>query len=101
MSRYDKNELHNARQRITDLFDAEDADGLPVPSGSASGTPAEADLSALVAKAQAKLYEAGDEDRAELIDMVEIIRDCKERGDVAGLEEASRHLGDLLFYLET
>jgi molecular chaperone DnaK len=101
MSRYDKNELHNARQRITDLFDAEDADGLPVPSGSASGTPAEADLSALVAKAQAKLDEAGDEDRAELIDMVEIIRDCKERGDVAGLEEASRQLGDLLFYLET
>jgi len=101
MSRYDKNELHNARQRITDLFDAEDADGLPVPSGGASGTPAEADLSALVAKAQAKLDEAGDEDRAELIDMVEIIRDCKERGDVAGLEEASRQLGDLLFYLET
>ena len=98
MSRYDKNELHNARQRITDLFDAEDADGLPVPSGGASG---EADHSALVAKAQAKLDEAGDEDRAELIDMVEIIRNCKERGDVAGLEEASRQLGDLLFYLET
>jgi molecular chaperone DnaK len=101
MSRYDKNKLDDARQRITDLFDAEDADGLPLPSGGTTGTPAETDLAALVAKAQAKLDEAGDEDRAELIDMVEIIRDCKERGDVAGLEEASRQLGDLLFYLET
>jgi molecular chaperone DnaK len=101
MSRYDKNELDNACQRITDLFDAEDADGLPLPSGGTTGTPAEADLAALVAKAQAKLDEAGDEDRAELIDMVEIIKDCKERGDVAGLGEASRQLGDLLFYLET
>jgi molecular chaperone DnaK (HSP70) len=101
MSRFDKNELDNARRRITDLFDVEDADGPLVPSGGATGTPPEADLSALVAKAQAKLDEAGDEDRAELIDMVEIIRDCKVRGDVAGLEEASRQLGDLLFYLET
>ena len=101
MSRYEKNELDDARQRITGLFDAEDADGLPLPSGGTTGTPAETDLAALVAKAQAKLDEARDEDRAELIDIVEIIRDCKERGDVAGLEEASRQLGDLLFYLET
>jgi molecular chaperone DnaK (HSP70) len=100
MSRYDKSELDDARQRISDLFDAEDADGLPLPSGP-TGMPAGIDLTALVAKAQAKLDEAGDEDRAELIDIMEIIRDCKERGDVVGLEEASRQLGDLLFYLET
>jgi len=101
MSRYDKNKLDDARQRITDLFDDEDADGVPLPSGGTNGTPADAGLAALVAKAQAKLDDAGDEDRAELIDIVEIIKDCKERGDVAGLEEASRQLGDLLFYLET
>ena len=101
MSRYDENKLDDARQRISDLFDAEDADGVTLPSGGTTGTPAETGLAALVAKAQAKLDEAGDEDRAELIDIVEIIRDCKERGDVAGLEEASRQLGDLLFYLET
>ena len=101
MSRYNKNELDDARQRITDLFDAEGADGLPLPSGGSTGTSAEADLAALVAKAQAKLDEVGDEDRAELIDIVEVIRDCKERGDGASLEEASRQLGELLFYLET
>jgi molecular chaperone DnaK len=101
MSRYDKNKLDDARQRITDLFDDGDADGVPLPSDGTTGTPADAGLAALVAKAQAKLGEAGDEDRAELIDIVAIIEDCKERGDATGLEEASRQLGDLLFYLET
>ena len=101
MSRYDKNKLDDARQRITDLFDDEDANGAPPPSDGTTGTPADAGLAALLAKAQAKLGEAGDEDRAELIDIVAIIEDCKERGDATRLEEASRQLGDLLFYLET
>jgi molecular chaperone DnaK len=101
MSRYDKNKLDDARQRINDLFDAEEAGRLPRPSDGTAGMPAKTDLAGLVAKAQAKLDEAGDEDRAELIDIMEIIRDCKERGDVARLEEASRQLGDLLYYLET
>ena len=101
MSRYDKSKLDDARQRISDLFDAEDADRVTPPSGGTTGTPADAGLAALVAKAQAKLGEAGDEDRAELTDIVAIIEDCKERGDIAGLEAASRQLGDLLFYLET
>jgi molecular chaperone DnaK (HSP70) len=101
MSRYDKAKLDDARRRITDLFDDEDADGVPLPSDGATGTPADAGLAALVAKAQAKLGEAGDEDRAELIDIVAMIEACKKRGDAAGLEEASKQLGDLLFYLET
>jgi molecular chaperone DnaK len=101
MSRYDKNKLDDARQRIADLFDDQDGDGVPLPSDGTTGTPAGAGLAALVAKAQAKLGEAGDEDRAELIDIVATIEDCKKRGDATGLEEASRQLGDLLFYLET
>jgi molecular chaperone DnaK len=101
MSRYDKDKLDDARQRISDLFDVEDADTDALPSGGTTGAPAETALAALVAKAQAKLDAAGDEDRAELIDMVEVIQNCKERGDVAGLQEASKQLGDLLFYLET
>jgi hypothetical protein len=33
--------------------------------------------------------------------LVEIIRDCQERSDLAGLEVARKQLTDLLFYLET
>ena len=101
ISRYDKNKLEDARQRITDLFGDKDANGVPRPSDDTTGMPADAGLAALVAKAQAKLGEAGDEDRAELSNIVATIEDCKERGDASGLKEASRQLGDLLFYLET
>ena len=100
MSRFDKDELDDARQRIADLFDAEDADQLLGSSGGTTEVPTDASLAALVAKAHAKLDDAVDEDRAELIDLVEIIGDCQKRGDVAGLEVARKQLSDLLFYLE-
>jgi molecular chaperone DnaK len=101
MSRYDKDEMDNARQRIANLFDGPDTDDLPTRPGSATAAVADAAVAALVAKAQVKLDAVGDEDRAELTDLVEIIRDCAERGDVAGLEEARQQLTDLLFYLDT
>ena len=99
ITRYDKDKLDDARQRITELFDDDDADALA--SDGSNGTPADSGLAALLAKAQAKLGEAGDEDRAELADIMAVIADCKERADAPGLEQASRQLGDLLFYLET
>jgi len=101
MSRYDKDELHDARQRITDLFGSEDADQMPGSSSGTTGAPTDGPVATLVAKAQAKLDEAVDEDRAELIDLVEIIRDCQRRSDLAGLDVARKQLTDLLFYLET
>jgi molecular chaperone DnaK len=101
MSRYEKDELDTARQRIANLFEAADAEELPLPSRGATGTPVEAAVATLVAKARAKLDDVGDEDRAELIDMVETIKNCQEHGDVAGLDKASKQLNDLMFYLET
>ena len=101
MPRYDKGELDEARARIAELFDEEEVEGKPAPSVTVTSAPAEPTHAALIAKAQAKLGEAGDEDRAELTDLIEIMADCQERGDVAGLAAASKQLGDLLFYLET
>jgi hypothetical protein len=63
MSRYEKDELDTARQRIADLFEAADAEELPLPSRGATGTPVEAAVATLVAKARAKLDVVGDEDR--------------------------------------
>jgi hypothetical protein len=55
----------------------------------------------LLAKASGKLDEAGAEDRAEIIDLIEMLRDARSSGDGAALEDARRQLQDLLFYLET
>ena len=100
-SRYDKDELRDARHRIAELFDAEkDAEDSPSPPDHAAGTAGDADVIELIAKAQAKLDTALDEDRAELKALVEMIKDCEERGDATGRNEASAQIRDLLFYLE-
>jgi molecular chaperone DnaK (HSP70) len=99
-SRYDRDGLDDARQRIAGMFEnqeAEEDDAVLSPAAA----PPDPGLAALIAKAEVRLQEAGDEDRAELVDIVATIRDCELRGDAAGLRQASSDLGDLLFYLET
>jgi molecular chaperone DnaK len=93
MSRYDRAQLEEARQRIGGLFGKpEEAEGGDVATGPDD---------ALVAKAQAKLEEAGEEDRTEIINLIEAIRDAAGNGDAAALASARSQLQDLLFYLET
>jgi molecular chaperone DnaK len=93
MSRYDRAQLEEARQRIGGLFGKpEEAEGSDVATGPDD---------ALVAKAQAKLEEAGEEDRTEIINLIEAIRDAADNGDAAALASARSQLQDLLFYLET
>jgi molecular chaperone DnaK (HSP70) len=96
MSRLDDNELGTARERINQLFGDGDEAVAP-PDGAASNN---AGLDALLAKARAKLDTASEEDRDEIVDLIEAINDCRDNGG-AGLAEAVRLLGDLLFYLET
>jgi molecular chaperone DnaK (HSP70) len=97
MPRYEKNELDAARERIGALF-GDDGDDVVLQAQPAASDAA---LEALLAKARAKLDVAGEEDRTELIDLIEAIGDCQENGNAAGLAEASNQLSDLLFYLET
>jgi molecular chaperone DnaK len=96
MSRLDDNELDTARERINQLF-GDDDEAVAPPDGAASN---DAELDALLAKARAKLDTASEEDRDEIVDLIEAIDDCRDNGG-AGLAEAVRLLGDLLFYLET
>ena len=94
MSRYDQAQLDEARERIGSLFEGrEEGTEAQAAAGSA--------LDALLAKAGTKLDGAGEEDRTELIDLIEAIRDARSSGDGAALEEGRRQLQDLLFYLET
>ena len=95
MSRYGQQELDEARERIGALF-GDQGTGAPVAEGAT-----DAAIDALLAKASAKLDEAGEEDRGEIIDLIETIRDARSSGDSAALEDARGQLNDLLFYLET
>jgi molecular chaperone DnaK len=94
MSRYDQAQLDEARERIGSLFDGRE-DGAEAQAAAGSA------LDALLSKASAKLDGAGAEDRAEIIDLIETIRDARSSGDDTALEEGRQQLQDLLFYLET
>ena len=95
-SRYDREQLNEARQRIGALFgDQEQAASV------GSGAATDSAVDALLARASAKLDETGEEDRTEIIDLIEAIRDARSSGDSAALEDVRSQLQDLLFYLET
>jgi molecular chaperone DnaK len=91
MSRYDQGQMDAARERIGALFEA------PAEAATAS----DAALDALLTKASAKLDDVAEEDRSEIIDLIEAIRDARTEGDAAAMEAARSQLQDLLFYLET
>ena len=93
MSRYDQGQLDEARERIGALFDN------PTPAASVAASDSE--LDALLAKASGKLDEVGEEDRSEIIDLIETIRDARSGDDPAAAEGARSQLQDLLFYLDT
>jgi molecular chaperone DnaK (HSP70) len=95
-SRYDREQLDEARQRIGALFgDQEQAASV------GGGAATDSAVDALLARASAKLDESGEEDRTEIIDLIESIRDARRSGDSSALEDARNQLQDLLFYLET
>jgi len=95
-SRYDREQLDEARQRIGALFgDQEQAASV------GSGAATDSAVDALLARASAKLDETGEEDSTEIIDLIEAIRDARSSGDSAVLEDVRSQLQDLLFYLET
>ena len=90
-------ELQEARERIGSLFGQDT--GVPAAEGETG--PAEAAIAELLGKARTRLDTAGEEDRTEMIDLIEAIQDAQAAGDAAALEQARTQLTDLLFYLET
>ncbi len=92
-SRFDQAQLNEARARIGAMFEEREEIADAPATGSA--------VEALLAKASTKLDSAGAEDRAELIDLIESIRDASLNGDSAAMEAGRQQLQDLLFFLET
>jgi molecular chaperone DnaK len=96
VTRYEAAELQQAKERIGSLFGETGAEtALEGDAG------VDAVIAALLEKARAKLDVVGDEDRRELIDLMEAVRDTQAADDAAALDQARGQLADLLFYLET
>jgi molecular chaperone DnaK len=102
IARFQEEEMERAKARVNALF------------GPSTGTVVEAEVSvetghhhaevkarALVEKAQKLLEKAGDEDKEDMIDLIEQINDALAAKDYTAVDAAMETLADILYYLET
>jgi molecular chaperone DnaK (HSP70) len=97
-ARFEKHELDAARERIAALIDVEPQ---PAASGESSERREATQARALVEKAERLLEGANADDREDLVDRIESVRDALSNGDPGPLERAVAELTDLIYYLES
>ncbi|EXJ15731.1 Hsp70 family protein [Imhoffiella purpurea] len=93
-SRFENEELEAARERLSTLIEGE---AQHVTEGDREGVQARA----LIEKAERLMEEANAEDREDLVDMIEAVKDALESGNEAAIEDAVNALTDLVYYLES
>jgi len=98
-ARFESEELDAARQRLSALIEGE-AERVDEPA--ASGERREiVQARALLEKGERLLESASAEDKEDLVDLIESVRDALAAEDMAGLQRAVASLSDLIYYLET
>jgi molecular chaperone DnaK len=99
LSRFQEGELNTARARVDALFADE---GKPAgTAGSTTDHQLTAQARALVEKAERLLDSATEDDREEMINLIESIKDALGNSDFPALSEPMAALSDILFYLES
>ena len=105
LRRYEKEEVEAARARIGALFNEEEVEEAEIleaeESEAAQVQHAQVQARALVEKAERMLEEATPEDREDMVNLIETIRDALAAGDSAMLKAAVDELSDILYYLES
>ncbi|MEA3641162.1 MAG: Hsp70 family protein [Lamprobacter sp.] len=99
-ARFESEQLDAAKQRLATLIDgdAEVEEGADADTEQHRG---QVRAKALLDKAERLLQSASDEDKEDLIDLIEAVRDTLEAGDQDGLKRSTDALADLIYYLET
>ncbi|BCU06206.1 Hsp70 family protein [Allochromatium tepidum] len=93
-ARFEGAEFNAARERLSSLIEGEFGG---VSEKAREGVQARA----LIEKAERLMETANAEDREDLVDLVEGVRDALANGDEAALDEAMTSLTDLVYYLES
>jgi len=97
LSRFELETLDSARRRVNKLFGQIDQ-----ASDVHTESPTEVvEACKLVAKAEALFDKSSDEDKEDMIDLIEDIQTCIEENDSDRLKEAATKLADIIYYLES
>lgn len=100
LARFAEGELQTARERVNALFARTEADVAAKPAGATDHQIA-VQARALVEKAERLLDKASDDDREDLINLIEQIKDALAGENFATLSKPMGELSDILFYLES
>lgn len=92
ISRFENEEMAEATDRVQNLFGEPDTQD----DKRRENTRAQA----LIEKAQRLMEKASDDDREDMVDLIETINDALQADDDESLEEAIDQLSDVIFYLE-
>jgi molecular chaperone DnaK (HSP70) len=107
-ARFEEQELDAARRRLSALIDGE-AERMPDESAAAPGTADQqtterreiVQARAMIEKAERLMGTANAEDKDDLVDLTEAVRDALASNDIPALERALAELSDLVYYLES
>ena len=98
IAQFEAEELDAARERVSELFESE----RKAVQGKEKAQQRElTQAQALLDKAEAHLDGASAEDREDLVDLIEAIKDAIKIGDTGALQRSTEELTDLIYYLET
>lgn len=99
VSRLDNDEIDRAKMKIDAIFSAEGEEIGSIPNEDA-GDELLSRAGELIIKAKASLPTIAEEDREEVVNLIEDIKDSMEKKDYGLIEEYMEELSDLFFYLE-
>ncbi len=98
MAQFEGQQMEEAKTRIGQLFEGEmDAEEESGKIRQREQTQARA----LIEKAERLMESAGEEDREDLVDMVEQLNDAQTKGSDREIQSAIEQLANLIFYLES
>ncbi len=103
LAQFEDSTLDAAKQRINALFGQMDASVIehePVAEVTESAPEIKA-AQELIAKAEALFDKVSNEDKEDMIDLIETLTSCIEAQDVSGLDAPVAELNDIIYYLES
>ncbi|MDJ0893262.1 MAG: Hsp70 family protein [Gammaproteobacteria bacterium] len=93
-ARFEQEELYAARERLSALIEGGSGELVPERRETVQAR-------ALIEKAERLMGTANEEDREDLVDLVESVQDALAQGDGEALETAVDELSDLVYYVES
>jgi molecular chaperone DnaK (HSP70) len=100
IERFKDGSMESARARISGLFGDEEDPEKAAEESEAEAHQTQVKALAVVEKAERLLEKASDEDREDMIDLIEQIKDGLAGQDFTAIEAATDRLADILYYLE-